>query len=97
MSRKIKLKNKKETDAFKLFGKALDLPTGINELKVEINGNKRATVDGCRGVAEYYTSLVKLNIGCGTITFTGQNLHISSFDMGVVELTGRIENLEYCM
>lgn len=97
MTKKIKLKNKKQKEPFTLFSKALDVPAGITGLKVEISSNKRATIDGCKGVLEYYDSLIKLNIGSGTITFTGQNLHITSFDLGVAELTGRIENIEYCI
>ena len=97
MSKIFMFKNKKKSEAFNLFGKALDVPVGITGLKVEISSNKRATIDGCKGVVEYYDSLIKLNIGCGTITFLGRNLHISAFEMGVVELTGIIENIEYCM
>lgn len=95
LNKRFKFKNKKKNEPFSLFGKALDIPVGVTGLKVEIFGNKRAVIDGCKGVVEYYDSIIRLNVGNGTVNFLGHNLHILTFELGVVELTGIIENIEY--
>lgn len=97
MAKKIKLKSNKRSDSASVFSRVSELTEGITGLKVEIYSNRTAVVDGCKGVIEYYDSLIKLNIGCGTITFSGSNMHITSFDLGAAVITGRIESVEYCM
>lgn len=97
MIKRVKLINRKGNDKASVFSRVCDLTEGIGGVKLEIYSNKTAVIDGCKGVIEYYDSLIKLNIGNGTLTVTGSNMHITSFDLGVAVINGRIDGVEYCI
>lgn len=77
------------------IGRAFDLPPGVAGVRIELFSNREAVVDGCKGIVEYYDNLIKLNIGNGTVTFSGKNMHIVSFGAEGTVITGKIDNVEY--
>lgn len=77
--------------------RALELPVGAltGAAHIELVGNRRAVVEGCRGILEYTDDTVRLQTGSGAVRFTGRALSMSSLteDSAVVE--GFILSLEY--
>lgn len=95
-SRKMPKLNKKTTKV-DLIGKTLELPTSAigRDGKIEMIGNKEATVDGCRCVVEYSDIKITLNIGSGNVTFIGSDLEISSLSAGVAVVRGIVASVEF--
>ncbi|MEG1886514.1 MAG: YabP/YqfC family sporulation protein [Oscillospiraceae bacterium] len=97
--KKIKINTSSKKNPIRLFSKALEIPpcmTGAG-VKIETVSNKEASVEGCRGITEYYDNFIKINIGCGTVCFSGENLHIYSYNDQVALIKGIIKNIEYCI
>lgn len=62
------------------IGRSLDLPQDAlsGYARIELCGNREATVEGCRGVLEYTDCSVTLNTGKLTVRICGSDLTISS-------------------
>ena len=65
--------------------------------KIELIGNREATVDGCRGVAEYGDAAIRLNISGGSICFFGTDLQITCLYSNEATIKGFICNVEFCL
>lgn len=84
-------------------GKNLKLPvgaytmSGIGGVHIELISNKEAIIDGIKGVLEYDETLVKLNIGRGTVEFWGSDMELLSLDESELCIKGQITKLEFCM
>lgn len=70
------------------------LPGGV---KVEVFSNKEAIIEGCKGIMEYNDDYIKINIGRGSIVFTGDELFAYSYFGETLVIKGRINNIEYCV
>ena len=92
--KKINPKQKRMTEQVE---RILELPAGSlsDTVRIELMGNHRAIVDGCRGIVEYSDGLVRIQTGDGMIRFTGSALSISCLteDSSIIE--GVITSLEY--
>lgn len=76
--------------------RALDLPTGFGP-KIELNSNREAVIEDCRGIIEYYENRIKINLGKGTVTFSGSGLHIGCMSENSALITGNIQTVEFCV
>ena len=65
--------------------------------KIEMMGNREATVDGCRGVAEYSDTVIKLNISGGSVSFSGDGLEITCLYRSEATVRGNIRSVEFCV
>lgn len=79
------------------FARELNIPQQSisNTAVIEIAGNSEASVDGIKGVLEYTSELIKLDIGKKAVTFSGNELVIWSFDGKSAVITGEIMRIEY--
>ena len=68
----------------------LDMPTHM-----EINGNTEAVVDGCSGVLEYDTDVVRIRTGKLTVRFTGRELSIKCLTADSLVVTGFLTGIEF--
>ena len=71
--------------------------SGVPELSgpiIQICGNREVSVDGCKGVIDYYDDRIKLRIDGGSVTFSGEGLTITSFNESAAVITGRLQNVE---
>lgn len=75
----------------------LDLPDGslTGTARIELSGNRRAAVEGCRGILEYEEGVIRLNTGSGIIRFTGRNLGVSCLTEDSAVVTGYIQTMEF--
>ena len=70
------------------------LPGGV---KIEVYSNKEAIIEGCKGIIEYNEEYIKINIGRGSVVFTGKELYAYSYFCETLVIKGRINNIEYCV
>lgn len=93
MGKKLKPDIKSSKPKFRLFDSLPEVTGPI----IRICGNKEVSVDGCRGVTDYYENRIKLSIPGGSVTFLGSNLRITAFTDTSVLIKGRLENVEFAV
>ena len=74
-----------------------ELPAGAltQAAHLELSGNHRAVVEGCRGILEYEEGVIRLNTGSGVIRFTGTDLSMSCMTEVSAVVVGSILSLEF--
>lgn len=75
----------------------LELPKNImpGVVHIEMNGNKEAVVDGCRGVLEYDENIIRLNTGKLIVKFTGSRLMIKTLSLNQALVCGNIVSVDF--
>ncbi len=73
------------------------LPPGTmgNASRLELMGNHELSLEGCKGVLEYDSQIIRLNLGKQQLKIVGRNLSIRVLERNYVELEGYITSLEY--
>ena len=64
-------------------------------VSIEIISNKQATIQGAKGIIEYTTELIRVNLSDMEACVCGQNLSIGCLTQDSLEITGTIERIEY--
>ena len=79
------------------LAKLLELPeySVSAGMRIEINSEREAVVENCRGILEYTPERVRLLIPRATVRFSGHNLCIGSMNKSAVVVSGIIESLEF--
>ncbi len=62
---------------------------------VELYGNKRAIIEGCKGVVDYNEEFLKIDLGNITLKVTGRDLVIESYIYEQIDLKGEIVSVEF--
>ena len=73
------------------------LPNEIKGPITEIYSNREAAIDGCKGVLDYYETLIKLRVTGGTLVFSGQDLSLTELSDCSARITGRISTVEFVL
>ncbi|ARP51160.1 MULTISPECIES: YabP/YqfC family sporulation protein [Caproicibacterium] len=63
--------------------------------KLELAGNREATVDGCGGVLEYTQNVVCIRYGHGVLRFVGRGLTLHSLEQHSLIVSGYITEIAY--
>ncbi|MBQ9964260.1 MAG: YabP/YqfC family sporulation protein [Clostridia bacterium] len=76
---------------------ALSLPTGVltEASHMELCGNRRAMIEGCRGIVKYDEDVIELRVDNGTVRFTGRELCMTNLNPTCAVVTGRLLSLEF--
>ena len=77
--------------------KALELPVGsLSDMaRIELTSNRRAVIEGCRGIVEYGEEVIRLSTDNGIVRFMGRSLHMNSMTEDRAVIEGIILSLEY--
>lgn len=67
---------------------------GIESFFVEIEGNRRVVLSGCRGISTYTEECVALRAPFGVVTLYGQNLTMGCMTAEGATVTGKIQRIE---
>ena len=62
---------------------------------IELSGNTRAVVEGCKGILEYEDDVIRLNTASGIIRFMGQNLGMNCLNEDSAVVEGKILSVEF--
>ena len=75
----------------------LELPEGAlsGAARVELSGNRRAVVEGCRGILEYEEGVIRLNTTSGIVRFMGRDLTMNCPTEDSAVVTGFILSVEF--
>ena len=75
----------------------LELPEDVfrNCSHIELVSNCSAMVEGCKSVLEYDDTVIKLNLGKGSVKFTGYDLTIKSLSLEQAMIEGTVISIEF--
>ncbi|MCC8023451.1 MAG: YabP/YqfC family sporulation protein [Clostridiales bacterium] len=76
---------------------ALEFPKELipGMANIELLGNRECVIDGCKGILEYDSDKIKLNLGGQTLSFSGQDLTIRSLNNESTVVEGLIMTMEF--
>ena len=92
MAKKLKSDFKPKKNRINLFGVELE---GTSEPSIQLLGNKEVSVEGCKGVVDYYETQIKLRLPKGYIIFRGDGLSIFSLTDTSALIRGKIGSIEF--
>ncbi len=71
---------------------ALELPDGTlhRSLRMELSGNRRVVVEGCRRILQYDEDRIRLDTVEGAVCFEGEALRVNCLSGGSAVVTGCI-------
>lgn len=74
--------------------------SGLEKLRppsvfIEIKGNNEATIEGCKGILEYDSVIIRISVGSYAVAVKGKGLTIKCMSAGSVVISGVITSLEY--
>ena len=62
---------------------------------MEITANRKLLIDGCKGILEYRTELVKINTGRLILSVAGRGLYIKCMSANALVICGYISGIEF--
>ena len=76
---------------------SLGLPSGVisGGTRMELCGNRRVTVEGCRRIVEYESDRICLQTTDQTIRFLGADLCVQRLSSGYAVLDGTLTAVEF--
>ena len=87
----------KQENAKSAIARLLELPesTIAGGLHIELQSNKEAVIEGCRGVLEYDEGVIRLAGSGVVVKFTGRSLEIGGLDRSAITIRGVILSVEF--
>lgn len=64
---------------------------------IELFGNSKIVIDGCRGVFEYKDTYIKLRLTQGMLILCGIDFDVISFEERLITIRGKISSIEFCV
>lgn len=77
--------------------KLLSVPQKImpNMPFIELRGNREALIEGCKGILEYDTQVIRVNTGSMVVSFCGRGLNIKCLTVSSLIVEGYITSVEF--
>lgn len=77
--------------------KLLSVPQQLmpNMPYIELKGNREALIEGCKGILEYDTQVIRVNAGGLVISFCGRGLNIKCLTASSLIVEGYITSVEF--
>ena len=77
----------------------LDIPPDTigNVSHIEIAGNSRVLIEGCKGILEYETDHIRISTGKMMVKFTGRNLSLCCMNCDNAEIEGFFTSIEFSL
>lgn len=96
MSKKIKIGKIGQRKNINLFDFTDNLPTTYSKgAHIELFSNKYVFVEHCMGIFEYSDTIIKLNIGQGSVTFIGNEMEITALEGKNLTIKGIVSSIQY--
>lgn len=63
--------------------------------QIDLTGNEEASIDGCKGIIEYSSEKITLNLGNCCASFCGDSLEMQTFDEERTVIKGKFLSIEF--
>ena len=67
----------------------------VSECKLELRFNREIIIEGCKGVIDYSSERISINVEKGIIIIEGANLHLHSFQDNCAIIKGVFTNVGF--
>lgn len=67
----------------------------VTECKLELRFNREIMIEGCKGVIDYSSDRISLNVEKGIVLIEGSNLHLHSFEDSCAIIKGVFTNVGF--
>ena len=97
MAKRKRKKREPIAEAAHRLGGAMDLPAQMlpGFSHVELWQNRRAVIEGVKGVLGYSESEIQLNMGALVVTFKGADLGIKTYQAEILTMSGVIAEVHF--
>ena len=85
----------KSRDGRRRQGLQLRPPVAFSGLRMELFGNRQAVIEGCSGILDYESELVRVRAGKTILRIKGRGLHIKCMDSASLVVEGVLLSVEY--
>lgn len=77
--------------------RAMQLPEGMltGAAFMEVEGNTRAVITGCRGIQTYSEDRICLRTAAGTVSFYGRDMEMGCLSADGATVTGCLQRIEF--
>lgn len=77
--------------------RAMELPDGMltGATFMEIEGDSRAVVVGCKGIHTYSEECIRLCTATGSVSFYGRDLEMGCLSADGATVSGRLQRIEF--
>ena len=72
-----------------------ELPPLTGAPCIELNGNREAVIEGCRGVLEYTTECIRINTAGMVLVLSGRELNLRCISDSALIVDGFLTGLEF--
>ncbi len=90
-------KNKNKTNFAEKISEELGIPknvvSGFNH--IELFGNHEAIINDCKGILEYSSEKIKINMGKNIVTLNGNDLCMNEYGSSRARICGIIVSVEF--
>lgn len=75
----------------------LRVPVGTltDASRIELSGNRRVLIEGCRGIIRYEEDEIEIRTDSGQVRLSGRELCMTSLNPVCAVVTGRLLSLEF--
>ncbi len=91
--------SRRRSEREKLFDKisnSIDMvPLSSGMMHIEIDSNRRISVDGCKGILEYDECVIKLNTGRLVVRICGSELTVTALENEQAFINGNITSVDF--
>lgn len=63
--------------------------------KIDLTGNEEADIDGCKGIIEYSSDKIMLDLGNCCASFCGDSLEMQNFDDERTVIRGKFLSIDF--
>ena len=67
----------------------------LSGLLMEVEGDRRAILSGCRGILSYTEDHIRLRIAGGAVSIYGQGLEMGCMTVDGATISGRLQRIEF--
>ena len=67
----------------------------VSGLLMEVEGNRRVVLAGCKGILTYTEECVRMRIGGGAVAIYGQRLEMGCMTAEGAVVTGLVQRIEF--
>lgn len=88
---------KKYKDTAKKFAEEIQIPEDAfcDTFSIEMKSNTELIIEGCKGMIEYGTSSIAVNLGCNILRINGNDLEINNFSDQQVIIKGTVISMDF--
>lgn len=88
---------KKYKDTAKKFAEEIQIPEDVfcDSFSIEMKSNTEIIIEGCKGMVEYDTTQIAVNLGSMIVRIHGDSLEIGNFSEQQVTIRGTVISMDF--